>query len=270
MQDNYAKIKAAGLGLAALSYDSPEVLRTFAERRHIEFPLLSDPGSAIIRRYGILNITVKPDSPTFGIPNPGIYVLAPDGTVSAKYFEDDYKERDTAAVILMQQFGLHPDEHPIATKAKHIELTALTSDPEAAMGQHLALILDVKLADRVHVYAPGVKGYIPVDWKIDDSSAFKAEPPSYPEAKVLRLEAIKESVPVYQGEFRLTRNITIANDQAVKPMLDPSGDLTLTGTFRYQACDDQRCYIPETVPVHWTFHFNPLDRQRAPADLQRK
>ncbi len=44
------------------------------------------------------------------------------------------------------------------------------------MGQHMAVVLDVKLPNRVHVYAPGVKGYIPVDWKPDDSAAIKSAP----------------------------------------------------------------------------------------------
>ena len=138
------------------------------------------------------------------------------------------------------------------------------------MGQHVMLMLDVKLADRVHVYAPGVTGYIPIDWEIDSSAAVKAGPAKYPASKILRLAAIQESVPVYEGQFRLAREITIGNEQAVRPMLDAQGDLTVSGTFRYQACDDQRCFVPETVPVQWTIHFQPLDRTRVPLDLQRK
>ena len=38
----------AGIELAAISYDSPEILAAFAEERGIFFPLLSDPGSRTI------------------------------------------------------------------------------------------------------------------------------------------------------------------------------------------------------------------------------
>jgi hypothetical protein len=31
-----------------------------------------------------------------------------------------------------------------------------------------------------------------------------------------------------------------------------------------------KCYIPETVPLEWHFHFEALERERVPADLQRK
>lgn len=42
----------------AISYDSPEILADFGKRHGITFPLLSDAGSATIRRYGILNTVV--------------------------------------------------------------------------------------------------------------------------------------------------------------------------------------------------------------------
>ncbi len=270
MQQNYQKVTAAGLGLAAISYDRSAVLKNFAQRKHIQFPLLSDPDSGIIRRFGILNTEVKDDPRLSGIPYPGIYVLDPRGVVKAKYFEDDYKERDTAAVILMKEFGLHPDEGRISNHAKHVALVASTSDRDASMGHHLALILDVNLQDRVHVYAPGVKNYIPIKWDIDSSAGLVAGPAKYPPSKILRLQAIEESVPVYEREFRLEREVKIGTEQEVKPLLDSAGNLTISGTFRYQACDDEKCFLPETVPVHWTVHFEPLNRERVPASMQRR
>lgn len=191
------------------------------------------------------------------------------GQVTGKYFEDDYKERDTAAIVLMKQFGLQPGEPPVFRNAKHVQVGTSTSDSDVSMGQHLSLMLDVKLADRVHVYAPGVKGYIPIDWQLDQSPAFKPDPARYPESTILGLDAIQESVPVYQGEFRLVQDITIADEHAVGALLNPAGDLTIGGTFRYQACDDQKCYLPETVPLSWTLHYHRLDRERVPLEMQR-
>lgn len=77
-------------------------------------------------------------------------------------------------------------------------------------------------------------------------------------------------MPVYEGQFRLVREVTIGSDQAVMPMLDGQGDLTIAGTFRYQACDEQKCFLPETVPVRWTIQFRRLDRVRVPEGMQRK
>ena len=41
------------------SYDSRAVLKDFAQRKDIQFPLLSDADSGIIRRFGILNTPGK-------------------------------------------------------------------------------------------------------------------------------------------------------------------------------------------------------------------
>ena len=74
-----------------ISYDSVEVLKTFADRQHIGFELLSDPDSKVIRAYGILNETVAKGTPQFGVPYPGTYVLDVNGVVTGKYFADDFR-----------------------------------------------------------------------------------------------------------------------------------------------------------------------------------
>ena len=248
----------------AISYDSPAILKTFAARRNITFPLLADTDSKIIRAYGILNTSVATNAPQFGIPNPGIYFIDKQGRVKAKYFEDDYRERQTAAVILMRQFGIEPVTKHNSTSAKHLSVSTSASRDTAHMGQHLALIIDVDLPPRVHVYAPGVKGgYIPIDWKQNDTPAAQTGPVAYPAAKTIFLDAIKERVPVYQDHFRLTREIILSNDKDLAAAADSTGTIILSGTFRYQACDDEKCFVPETVPVSWTLHFEPLDRIRA-------
>jgi hypothetical protein len=263
LQQNYNKIQAAGLSLVAISYDSPAILKTFAARKNITFPLLSDPESKAIRDYGILNDSVQQGSPQYGIPYPGIYFLDNHGIVKAKYFEDDFRERQTAAVILMREFGIEPTAKHSSITAKHVSLSTSASTETAHMGQHISLLLDINLPPRVHVYAPGVQGYIPIDWQQTDSPAAKIAAPHFPAAQTLFLEAIKEKVPVYEGHIRLTREVVFTNDKDIAPLVDKDGNLTLQGTFRYQACDDEKCFLPETVPLTWTFHFEPLDRIRA-------
>jgi hypothetical protein len=87
---------------------------------------------------------------------------------------------------------------------------------------------------------------------------------------MLRLKAIKETVPVYQGTFRLVREVTVARDPTLKPLLDAEGRLTIEGALKYQACDDKVCYPPETVPVRWRLQVEGHDRDRAPAELRHK
>lgn len=270
LEQNRDEFRKLGLGLAAVSYDSEAVLRTFAARRNIHFPLLADPDSKTIRELGILNETVEKNNPTFGIPYPGSFVLDSKGVIVAKYFEDDYRQRYTAADLLMHQFGVVPAQAKSDVEGKQLKLTAAAGNAVVTVGQRVALTLDIELKPNMHVYAPGVEGYIPIDWTMQQSDADTPHEVSFPKAQMLHLPAIDETVPAYTGRFRLTRDITIAAADKVKPLADASGRFTVEGTLRYQACDDRVCYIPQNLPVKWTLQFQDLDRQRVPADLQRK
>jgi DsbC/DsbD-like thiol-disulfide interchange protein len=256
--------------VAAISYDSVAVLHNFAERRGIHFPLLSDPDSKLIRELGILNDTLPKDSPFFGIPYPGSFVLNTQAVITAKYFEDDYRQRYTSADILARQFGLRPEAARSEVEGKQLKLAATASNSMVAAGQRVALALDIEMKPSMHVYAPGVEGYIPIDWKMKVSEAAAARDVSYPPSEKVHLAAIDETVPVYREHFRLTRDITIGQDANVRAALDGSGRFTVEGTLRYQACDDRVCYIPQELPVKWTFQYAEFDRQRVPAELRKR
>jgi hypothetical protein len=270
LEQNLDRIRKQGLGLAAISYDSVEILKNFAGRRHITFPLLSDPDSKIIRAFGILNETVKPGTPQFGIPNPGTYVVNTKGMVVAKYFEDDIRERVSASDILVRQFGAVADAASGTAETDHLRLTTAASVAVARPGHRIALSLEIDLKPNMHVYAPGVEGYIPIDWKLEEGPASKALPFQYPASRMLHLKAIGETAPVYRGRVRITREITFGPENVVRPLVTAAGELILKGSLRYQACDDRKCYLPETVPLEWRFHFEGLDRERAPVNMQRK
>ena len=271
MEQNLDAVRRQGLGVVGISYDSVGALKNFSDRQHITYPMLSDADSAIIRAYGILNETVPPDTPAYGIPYPGVYIVDPQGKVVAKYFEDDYKDRVSTADILARRFGAPVDAARGSVAAKHLQLTTSASNGIARSGLRIVLSLDIQLQPGMHVYAPGVHGYIPIDWKLDQGGpAAKRHPFEYPAPEMVRLEAIGETVPVYRGHLRLQREITFAPDGALKALANPAGEVSLKGTFRYQACDDRKCYPPEDVPLEWRFQYEGLDRQRVPPDLQHK
>jgi AhpC/TSA family protein/cytochrome c biogenesis DsbD-like protein len=270
LEKNKDEFKRLGLGLAAVSYDSVEVLHNFSERRAIHFPMLSDSDSKTIRALNILNDTAPKDSPFFGIPFPGSFILDGKGVIVAKYFEEDFRERYTAADILARQFGVSAPEGKTEVEGRQLRLTASASNSSVAPGQRVALTLDIELKPNMHVYAPGVEGYIAIDWRMKNSDAGTAHDIAYPPSTKLHLQAIDETVPVYRDRFRLTRDITIAQDAQLKPALDNTGKFAIEGVLRYQACDDRVCYIPQELPLKWSFQYESFDRQRVPKELQRQ
>lgn len=270
LQQNLERLRKRGLGVAAVSYDSTAVLKNFAERKGITYPLLSDSDSKTIRAYGLLNESVAKESAQYGIPYPGTFIVNREGVVTEKYFEADFRQRYSASDILVREYGGVSGAASQTIETKHLRLTSSASNATVHWGERLALVADIELKPGMHVYAPGTDGYIPIEFKLAASPAFEEHGPGYPKARLLHLKAIGETVPVFEGRFRVTEDITIAPDAKVKPLLDAAGDLVLEGTLRYQACDAKVCYPPQTVPLKWTLHYEALDRQRAPAEMQRK
>ena len=54
MQKDLKALDRRGVVVVGISYDSVEVLATFAEKQKITFPLLSDPDHKTIAAYGLL------------------------------------------------------------------------------------------------------------------------------------------------------------------------------------------------------------------------
>ena len=152
------RLRRDGLGLVAVSYDPVAVLADFSVRRGISFPLLSDQGSVVIKRYGLLNTTVAPDNSTYGIPFPGTFIVNAKGVVTSRSFEAAYQERNTMTSILVK-LGATLDVAATAIDAAHLSLTTYLTDQVAAPGTHFSAVVDATPAARVHVYAPGVNGY---------------------------------------------------------------------------------------------------------------
>lgn len=49
--EDYGFFSSRGIGITGISHDSPETLKSFKERYHLPFALLSDPGRVVCRQY---------------------------------------------------------------------------------------------------------------------------------------------------------------------------------------------------------------------------
>ena len=95
-----ADIEKRGYKLAGISYDQPEIQKTFIERRNIRYTLLSDPKSEIIDRYKLRDPQYPPGNFAYGVPRPIIFILDKSGTIKAKLYEDTYTKRPPAKLVL--------------------------------------------------------------------------------------------------------------------------------------------------------------------------
>jgi len=270
LERSLPELQEEGFGLAGISYDSVAVLENFAARRKITFPLLSDPESKIIRDFGILNEKIQ-QTMQAGIPYPGTFVVDAEGRVIAKYFEEDYRQRYSVSGILADHFGKDVGALRSEQKLDFFQLTSAASDRVVRGGQHIILSLEVRLKPGYHVYAPGVKeDYIPIQWSMVSSDGWKAGSPSYPQARKEMVAGDPDLAPVYSGHFRITRELVLGSESELKSLAGANAEITVKGTFRYQACTEKLCFPPQNVPLEWKFHVESFDRERVPDQLRRK
>ena len=289
LQTRVEELRAQGLGAVAISYDSQEVLADFSRRRDITFPLLSDDDSSVITAFGILNTVAaegvgpNKDDPDVvadvakyvsvfganpmivGTPFPGTFMLDANGRVTSRFFEEFYRERNTTAnVMLKLGAGLSPIAAIEGTTA-HLKLTAYPSDPSVTIGTRFSIAVEIEPNPDIHVYAPGADqmGYRVIGLTMAPVPHVRFEPVEFPASEIYHFEPLDERVPVYQQPFMLLQEAVVSGAAEVEEALAELDALTLTGTLDYQACNDELCFDPVSVPLSFTLELDLLDRQRA-------
>ena len=157
MQNAREKFQRQGLGLAALSYDSEAILEDFTHRHSIEYSLIADPKSEIIRRYGVLNA----NAPGFtkNMAYPGYFYVTPNGIIKEKFFEAAYTDRETGTSLLLKLFPDLVEGNGREVAAPNIKLALLQSDEIVGPGSRFTVAAEISLPPGTHVYAPGAVSY---------------------------------------------------------------------------------------------------------------
>ena len=282
LQSQYETLRKDGFGLAAISYDSQEILAAFSRRHGITFPLLSDVGSDTITRYGILNTVADeglgpngtdPDviarvkryvsanganERQRGIPFPGTFVVDRGGRVRARFFEDSYTVRNTVSKIRVRLN--EPNTSVVATRIESQQVDVITypSDATIAPGNRFSVVAQITPHKGVHVYAPGAKNYKVVDLKVLPARYIRTLKPVYPPSEIYFFKPLNERVPTYQKPFMISQDIVLDGQASTRTALNGKTSMTIGGVLTYQACDDRLCYDQVTVPLSWTVGLKPI------------
>lgn len=250
-----------GVHLAAVSYDSQEILAAFALKHSVGFPLLSDKDSKIIRRFGIFNRNMAPDLRAYGVPHPVEYLVAADGTVVKKYFVPNYQHRVTGSAVALREFGTVASDAPTVT----IESGALAvriglPSAEAFAGQEVSYFAHFALQHGWHIYgAPVPAGYRTTSITFEGPHVVR-QMLELPAAEMLTIPALGESVPAYSGSFTGIGTLLLKH-----PL--PDGRLMLHGRLAFQQCGDTVCEPPQTIPFELPLTLEPFmisDRDKKP------
>jgi hypothetical protein len=237
--------------LASISYDSPTVLARFASAHQITFPLLSDKGSLVIRRYRILNTNIPPAHTFYGIPFPGEYLVAPDGRVADKVFLPSYEDRGTASEVLLKDFGTGVGNADVEIKSDETSVRIYLSDFSAFSGQELAVAADFTIKSGWHIYGqPLPKGYVPTAISFDHAMVAQ-QSFDFPKPTPIKFAALGETLSAYTGDFKAIGKVLLREKL-------PAGEHKLAGELKFQECNDQICKLPRTVRFEIPLTIQPI------------
>jgi hypothetical protein len=205
-----------------------------------------------------------------GFARPGYFFIDTNGIIREKFFEAKYRERLTGNSLIAKLFLELGQEVTETVAAPHLELALEQSDRTGVPGTRVTLVAEVRLPPDVHVYAPGTRGYRAIRLVIEPTPELELRPLVYPTSKILYLPAIKEQVPVFEGTFRISQDVTVSSGGLGGSIAKDGKTVVIDGKLEYQACDKTTCYLPTSVPVKWQLQVFPLDRTRAPMDIRHK
>jgi peroxiredoxin len=269
-------LRERGYGLAVISYDPREVTAAFTAEHHISFPMLSDVGSATIRRFELLNpvpewafgenaddpavkadiakyvSVVNPSQRMIGMAFPGTFMLDADGRVTSRYFEDFYVERNTVSSIVMRLGEARDPVRAVRLSTPQLDLTTYASEATVAPGNRFAVMLHVAPHEGMHVYAPGSEQYRVIRLTVEPQPHVTLLPMSYPASTSYRFEPLDETVQVYEQPFELVQEVILDGSLEAQREMRGRQAITINGTFEYQACSADTCYLPQTLSLSWT------------------
>lgn len=254
-QKKINEFKAKGLSVIGISFDPVDILKSFSDENNITYPLLSDAGSRVIRRYGIVLRGIPVNNRWYGVPHPGIYIIDKNLVVLEKHFEKSPDERATVENVLVTYLNKEIETNKKTFSTSYLEGSIAISDTVALSSQVLAIILKMSIKDGVHLYGePIPAGYYPLKIQLEPNPNFTLEPWHYPKTRKLVLESINETFHILPNDFELRSKIRVA--ERPKP-----GSHVIAIKMSFQACDSKMCMIPKQL----VFEF-PLEIKGATAE----
>jgi len=222
------EVAAAGARVVVLTPDRPAVAAAMVESKGFTTPLLP-VDKALWQAWGLEN----PSKPK--LPHPGTLLVAPDGTLVARWTHINYKVREDPGGVLAR-LSEHRGGAPIAREDPSAAPTPTVGEgaPDWDSAAELTAVraggaveLTLTVAPGFHVYGAKEPNARPLAVRVDGQPEVAV---TIPEGERRTLGALGESW-VLEGRITLTVPIAEGAD---------SGELDL------QLCTDGACSMPET------------------------
>ena len=126
----------------------------------------------------------------------------------------------------------------------NISISASVSPDKVQRGRTVkgTVVMDIPSGFHVNSNHPLEKFLIPTQLKLDPANGMRVSAVSYPRAVLRKFKFSKNRVSVYEGRATMTFNVTV-------PASVSSGAKELKGRLRFQSCNDELCFQPQTRDV---------------------
>jgi DsbC/DsbD-like thiol-disulfide interchange protein len=155
--------------------------------------------------------------------------------------------RSTIQLLLLITLFMAPVNFlakPSPQSAPNIAITAASLADKVQRGRTVqaTVVMDIPSGFHVNSSRPLEKFLIPTQLRIDAAKGIRVSPVSYPRPVMRNFKFSKSKVSVYEGRATMRFSVTV-------PASFSSGTTELKAHLRYQSCNDEVCFPPQTRDV---------------------
>jgi thiol:disulfide interchange protein DsbD len=134
--------------------------------------------------------------------------------------------------------------NPLPQSAPNINVTAAASPDKVQRGRTVraTVVMDIPSGFHVNSNRPLEKFLIPTQLKIETPRGMRVSAVSYPRAVLRSFKFSKNRVSVYEGRATMRFSVTV-------PANFSTGSTELKAHLRYQSCNDEVCFPPQSRDV---------------------
>ena len=124
--------------------------------------------------------------------------------------------------------------------AVHVEAYASHECVHAGESFQVSIVATIKQGLHINSHKPTDEFLIPTVVKFDQRKDIALGPVAYPEPELKSFPFSADKIAVYEGRIMMLAKGELSKDVSL-------GDVKISGRLTYQACDGQRCFMPESV-----------------------
>ena len=185
-----------------------------------------------------------------------------DGVIVAKFFENSLHFRPSAQQLLRAALGEEIELPPLDAPPGEVAFDVHLDGEVLRPGVKSELVIRFAVPEGQHLYGePVPEGIVATSVTIDDEVGLNVWDATFPPTHEHTLTT-GETLHVYEGDVLVRIPITHMNRSRTE-LDDGSFVQRISGTVRWQACDDDMCFLPRTetfsIDVPAGVHSRPDD-----------